>query len=58
MELLLFFLKVWSIMWTIVIIILLTAIIIKRPDKMKLDINLRTCFEWTMYITSLYSWTI
>jgi len=56
MTLILFFLKVWSIMWTINLAGMFWVIIKQRPKELNFSFNLKTTFEWVIYATSIYSW--
>jgi len=61
MELLIFFLKTWSILWTFVILgwtwALFTKIAnINEKVSVNIQFNLKTCFELALYITSIYAW--
>jgi len=56
MELIIFFLKSWSILWTINIAGWLWVFRYKTPAETKLSFNLKTTFEWAIYLTSIYSW--
>ena len=56
MTLILFFLKAWSIMWTIKLAGMFWAIMYQRPKELNFSFNLKTTFEWVIYATSIYSW--
>lgn len=59
MELIIFFLKAWSILWTINILGWLWAVRHKTPSEtLTLTFNLKTTFEGAIYFTSIYSWFI
>lgn len=58
MELIIFFLKTWSILWTINVVGWLWVFRHKRPAETTLAFNLKTIFEGTLYLTSIYSWLI
>ena len=59
MDLILFFLKSWSILWSINVIGWLWAVRHKTPSEtLTLTFNLKTTFEWTLYVTSIYVWFI
>ena len=57
MELLIFFLKIWSIIWSIISFLTIYFFFKQRPKNLNLLFNLKTCFEWSLWVTSLYSWT-
>jgi len=61
MTLILFFLKVWSILQTINVFgalwVVLSQVSAGRPPKeLTISFNLKTIFEWSLYATSIYSW--
>lgn len=56
MTLILFFLKVWSILWTINLIGFFWVVVTNRPKELNISFNLKTTFEWSLYATSIYSW--
>ena len=56
MELAIFFLKTWSIIYTFIIIGMIWALITVKPKDFNLLFNINMCFKWTLYITSIYSW--
>lgn len=56
MALILFFLRAWSIGWTINLIGAIWAISTNRPEKLTFSFNLKTISELSLYATSIYSW--
>ena len=56
MALILFFLKSWSILWTINVLGAFWVIQHKKPVELNVSFNLKTVFEWALYVTSIYSW--
>lgn len=54
MELIIFALKVWSILWTVISVSMIYFTLVSRPKGMNLTFNFKTCAEWTLYITSIY----
>jgi len=55
-ELILFFLKVWSILQTINLLGAFWVVIKQRPKELNFSFNMKTILEWSLYITSIYSW--
>lgn len=55
-ELLLFFLKAWSIVWSFIYIMIGFTLLFQKNDRRVFRFNLRTCFEICLYATSLYVW--
>ena len=58
MELIIFFLKTWSIIWTIITVSMVILFIVKKPKDANFLLNIKTCFKWCLYITSIYVWFI
>ena len=58
MEILLFALKTWSIVWTLFLFFGIYALLLKRPKGYDFVFNLKSCVELTLYITSIYSWFV
>ena len=56
MELLIFFLKTWSILWSIISFGMIYFFFKQRPKNLNLSFNWKTCAEWSLWITSLYAW--
>ncbi len=56
MGILIFFLKAWSIAWSIILMGWIWVIKNVKPQELKFQLDLKTCFEWTIYATSIYSW--
>jgi len=56
MELVIFFLKVWSILWAFISLLMIYYFFKQRPENLNLSFNTKTCLEWCLWITSIYAW--
>lgn len=58
MEILIFFLKTWSILWSFISLSTIYFIVKQQPKNLNLSFNVKTCAEWSLWITSLYAWSL
>ena len=56
MELVIFFLRTLSIVWTVAFLYILVLAVVKRLGKFNFDLNIKAIMLTSLYVTSIYSW--
>lgn len=56
MELIITFLKAWSLIYSLIIVGFFYFLLREKNSNMNINFDWKTCTEWAFYLTSLTAW--